>query len=129
MPPKWAWSMVRASLDPAVMPTVSARCKDADISRATFYKALEKPEFVTWFKGVLLEGLLSEMSDVRQAHFRACLKEQEWAIRLWYERYGNFVPTQKHIYEDVSKLNDDQLTEIERILASGDPAGKDPPVH
>lgn len=129
-PPAWAWRLVRAFLDPDVKPTIQARCDDAGVHKMTFYRHLRKPEFVTWFKGLLQEGLLSEMSDVRQAHLRLCLEGDLEAIRLWYERYGEFVPTSRHIIDgDLSELSDGALEQIERILAAGGAQGKGPTVH
>ncbi len=129
-PPGWAWNLLRAYLDPTVNPTVSDRCRHAGIDRKTFYARLKRPEFVEWFKRMLQEGLLSEMSDVRQAHFRECLKGNLEAIRLWYERYGEFVPTERHIFDgDLSRLPDAVLDEIQRLVEAGAAPRKGPAVN
>ena len=119
-PPAKGWSLLRAFLDPTVKPTITERCEVAGIRKDTFYRWTANAQFSAWFRGMLQEGIISEMSDVRMAHFRMCLKENLDAIKLWYERYGDFVPTQKHIIDQkqlsLSVLADADLDEITGIL-------------
>ena len=80
---------MRAYLDPHIKPTISARCKDSEISRTTFYKEMRKPQFSSWFRSMLAEAVLSDSPDVRLAHLKLCLDGDLQAIRLWYEHYGH----------------------------------------
>ena len=133
-PPEWAWRLVGAYLDVEIKPTVSARCKSAGINRDTFYENCRKPEFVGWLNRVLSEAVSSDTSDVRQAHLKECLKGSLEAIKLWYERYGDFVPTQRQIIEgdievDAGEISNSGLDQIARILAAESKKGTGSKVH
>lgn len=128
-PPSWGWRIVRAHLDVTVKPTITDRCKDADISRSTFYSELEKPEFVRWFNRMLMEAVISDSSDVRQSHLRLCLNGNLEAIKLWYERYGDFIPSQRHILDadvGIESISESKLLSITRILEGESQEGMGP---
>jgi hypothetical protein len=68
-----------------------------------------------------------EGHDVRQSLFKQCVLGNIDAIKLWYQLYGKFIPTDRTIFdrggqnrsefiEDVSKLTDGELREIYVIL-------------
>jgi hypothetical protein len=126
-PPAWGWRLVHAFLDPEVKPTVLARCEEAKVNRASYYRKLRDFQFVSWFSGLLAQGALTEAGDVRQALFKQCLLGSIEAIRLWYQVYGKFIPTDKTIFDrggrsqgdlidDVTKLTDEELRTIYEIL-------------
>ncbi len=121
-PPHWAWDLLRAFLDPSVLPTITARCAAANLSRQKLYRYFKKPEFVAWLERMRAEAVVSDALDVRQAHLRECLKGNLEAIRLWYERYDeDFAPAQRHIIEErepeLSELSDSSLEQIAQVLA------------
>ena len=116
-PPSWAWSLAQAFLSMDVEATVDIRCRHAGIHKSTFYRQLHKPEFVAWFKGILRDGVFTESADVRQSLVRLCLDGDLDAIRLWYELFGQFVPTTRSITDhDIRELSNEALDAIERIL-------------
>ena len=129
-PPEWAWNLLQAFLDPEIKPTVTARCAEANVPQSTFYKALKREDFLHWFRTSLRDWVLSEISDVRQAHLKLCLTGNLEAIKLWYEHYDRFVPTQRVLTgADFDVLSDEALDEIDRILREAKQKGKSTTVH
>ncbi|MGH9339085.1 MAG: phBC6A51 family helix-turn-helix protein [Acidobacteriota bacterium] len=128
-PNAWAWRLLRAYLDPDVKASVTARCEAAKVDRKTFYRALKNPKFVAWFRHMLQESVISDMSDVRQSHLKLCLDGNLEAIKLWYEKYGDFVPSQRLITEDLSHLSDRELSKIQELLDGAGPAGESTQIH
>ena len=104
-PPNWAWRLLRAFLDPHIKPTITTRCKDANVARATFYEALKQDQFVRWFKQMLTEAVVSDMEEVKLAHLKLCMGGDLDAIRLWYEHYGQYVHTTRVLTDEEHALD------------------------
>jgi hypothetical protein len=129
LPPKWGWDLVRAFVAIDVEATTTARCEEAGICRKTYYAALKDKQFVAWFRQALNEAFIAELSEVKRAHLKLIAKGDLDAIRLWYEKYGEFIPTQRFLTPDLSKADDSQLAELERFLAQIGENGEAPAVH
>src|SRR5688572_15072903 len=117
-PPAWGYKYVLAVLDPEIRPTKTARCEAIGIDRTTLWTAEKDAQFVEWFQQQILLQM-HDAHEVRTALVRKCLSGDVEAIRLYLEKYGNYVPTTRTILDglgDPSQLSDKQLADIAGIL-------------
>jgi len=124
-PPAWAFRYLGACLDWDIKQTKSERCKAARIGRTTLYLAEQDERFVQWLNDRLTRVIASEHREVRTALLRLCIGGHLEAIKLWHQLYGDFIPTERRIFDgDLSGVPDKTLDEIYRLLETGRPEGK-----
>lgn len=132
--PKWKRDYLEACLDPEIKPTITARCESIGIDRTTYYRWIERPAFVAWFKEqmeAVSADIAPEHALVRRALLRKCLSGDMEAIKHWNEFYGAFIPSHRVVVESeqVGSLSDEQLDQLAAILTSNGSPGKTPTVH
>jgi len=125
VPPKWGLRYVKAVLDPEVKPTITARCENAQINPTTLWKAEKNEQFNDWLKGELSKGLGIEIGDARQALHRQMRLGNMEAIKFWYQRYGDFIPTERLIVKDgdLSGVPSEDLEQAYRLVSPKSSSG------
>jgi hypothetical protein len=102
-PPQWGWRLLIAFLTSDKRPTVQEACKRAGISRDTFYRHLNDPEFVRWFERTKKEALSATLSEIQLEHFWLAKQAKDERVRLdaITEYEDRFIPRDAQVVESL----------------------------
>jgi hypothetical protein len=101
--PVWGWRLLMAFLTSDKRPTIQDACKRAGISRDTYYRYLNDPEFVRWFEQAKKEALSATLSEIQLEHFLFCKHAKDERVRLdaIREYEDRFIPRDAQIVESL----------------------------
>ncbi len=85
--PAWAYRLIEVWADSSVNATTLERCKEATVPRATFYRAIQKPDFAAWCYKSIDARIHVSHREVDMALICKCTQGDLEAMKLFYEIY------------------------------------------
>ena len=87
-------------------------CKELDIAESTLYYWFNQDKFLAAYNHYIDVIMNATYAEIIHSLTREARKGNMHAIRLWMERFGNYVPTAKIEFGPGSKLTDDEIKRI-----------------
>ena len=102
---------LQVKLDPSVKPTITAECKEAGISRETYYRWFENPDFLEWFEREFTKGMAKMIPYLDKVGMMKAVKDfRYWeAMQMKYGAYARQLEAKTNvsldnIEEDIAEL-------------------------
>ena len=76
--------------NPSFAGSVTELCEEIGVSRASFYRWMDKPEFRDYLNDLIDKYSDSELAAVWKALIRKCVRGDTQAMKLYFELKGRF---------------------------------------